>query len=102
VPYKAHTVVKHIVFLKLSKRALQNTDTIKQKLLNLKEQIPYIVSLEVGLNFCDQSRAYDISLVVVFDTRDDLLDYSTDIKHLELVEYLTQQGTTSVVVDYEI
>ncbi len=99
---KALMVVRHIVFFKLSKKGFENIKTIKQKLENLQNDIPYIDFLEVGLNFCPQVRAYDISLTVCFDSREDLTRYSIEDYHIKVVQYLKSLGTTTAVVDYEI
>jgi len=95
-------VVRHIVFFKLSKKGFENIEVIKQMLEKLQNDIPYIESLEVGLNFCNEARAYDISLTVCFNSREELTRYSIDDYHIKVVQYLKSLGTTTAVVDYEI
>ncbi len=94
-------MIKHIVFLKLSKDGFDNIDTIVSKLNGLKDDISYIRSLEVGVNFAQEDRAFDVSLTVVLDDKDSLNDYAIDPNHTPVIEYLKSLGTTSKVVDYE-
>ena len=59
-------MIKHIVFFKLSEDGMNQKDEIVNKLNNLKNEIDFIVDLEVGLNFAQEDRACDISLIVIF------------------------------------
>jgi uncharacterized protein YaiE (UPF0345 family) len=95
-------MIKHIVFFKLTDEGMAQKDEIILKLNNLKMDIPYIRGLEVGVNFSDEERAFDLSLIVILSSREDLDKYATDPKHIPVVEFLKSLGTTTKVVDYEI
>ena len=94
-------MIRHIVFLKFKDSSIENKELIKNKILALKDFIGAIKNLEVGLNFSNESRAYDIALIADFDSKEDLQTYATDRTHLELIQDLKSQDTTSKVVDYE-
>ncbi len=94
-------MIRHIVFLKLSNNSLENKRLIRDRILALKDVIRIIRNLEVGLNFSDESRAYDIALIADFDNKEDLQTYATNETHLGLIQDLKSQNTISKVVDYE-
>jgi hypothetical protein len=94
-------MVRHIVFFKLDSEHLDKKDTVIQKLKSLKDSIDFIRFLEVGENFTDSDRAYDISLIVDVDSKEDLSRYATHSNHIPVVEYLKSINTTTKVVDYQ-
>lgn len=95
-------MIKHIVFFKLSPEGLKNKDEIIIKLNNLKEEIDFIRALEVGVNFADEERAFDLALTVIVDSKEALDAYAKHPKHLPVVEFIKSLGTQSKVVDYEL
>lgn len=95
-------MIKHIVFLKLSEEGNAQKDIIVQKLENLQNDIDFILALEVGVNFANEDRAYDIALTVIVPSREDLHRYAIHEKHVPVVEFLKSLGTQTKVVDYEI
>ena len=95
-------MVKHIVLFKLSDDGLKQKDLIVEKLNSLKDDVQEVMALEVGINFTQSERVYDISLTVVVEDKEALQNYATNEKHLEVVEFLKLLDTTTKVVDYEI
>jgi len=95
-------MVKHIVFLKLSEDGNKQKNIIIERLNSLKDNISFIRALEVGVNFTDSQRAFDISLTVIVDSKEDLERYATHQYHLPIVELLKSLNTETKVVDYEI
>ena len=95
-------MIKHIVFFKLSDAGMKEKDEIVKKLKNLKHEIDFTRALEVGVNFADEERAFDISLTLIVDSKDALQDYSSHPKHVEFVNFIKALGTQTKVVDYEI
>jgi len=95
-------MIKHIVFLKLSDEGLKNKDDIIVKLNSLKDTISFIRGLEVGVNFAQEQRAYDLALTVILDDKKALDIYATHPKHIAVIEFLKSFGTVSKVVDYEL
>ncbi len=95
-------MVRHIVFLKLTDNSQKNKESLKKKILALKNEIRVIKNIEVGLNFSPEERAYDLALIADFDTKEDLQIYATNPTHLKLIENLKSTGAISKVVDYEL
>ena len=95
-------MIKHIVFFKLSEDGLKQKDLVVEKLNSLKDDIDFVRALEVGINFDNSDRAFDLSLTVVVDSKDALNDYAVNEKHLKVVEFIKSLDTQTKVVDYEI
>lgn len=95
-------MIKHIVLLKLSADGIAQKDIIVERLNSLKDNIDFIRALEVGINFTDTPRAFDISLTVILDNKNDLERYSTHPYHLPILELLKSLDIETKVVDYEI
>jgi uncharacterized protein YaiE (UPF0345 family) len=95
-------MIKHIVFFKLPQESIDKKDLLVEKLNNLKDQIDFIRALEVGINFANSDRAFDISLTVILDSKEALASYATHENHLPVVEFIKANGIETKVVDYEI
>ena len=94
-------MVKHIVFFKLNNNSLKKKEEVKSKLLSLKGKVEVLKNIEVGLNFADEARAYDIALLTDFESEDDLKTYALHPYHLEIVEYIKSVTVSSKVVDFK-
>lgn len=91
-----------MVFLKLSPEGMKQKDDIIVKLNSLKDNISFIRALEVGINFAEEERAYDLALTVMVDDKEALQRYATHPQHLPVIELLKSLQTESKVVDYEL
>lgn len=95
------TALTHIVMFKLKENTAENIATIRQALLGLKEQIPLIRKVEVGANVVPSDRAYDIALVMVFDSLEDMEAYQVHPAHVAVsTEVIKPRVTSAVAVDY--
>ncbi len=95
-------MVKHIVFFKLKEQTPQQAEALKNRLLSLAEAIDFIREIEVGINFKESDRAYDVALVTVFDSEVDLQRYATHPYHLEVIKFIKEITTDTKVVDYRV
>jgi len=100
-------MVKHIVLWKLKETAQgrtrqQNAALLKQEMEALKEKIPAITHIEVGLNFNNSKAAYDLALYMECKTAQDLQVYQHHPEHLKVAELVGRLRESRVVVDYEI
>ncbi len=93
-------MVKHIVFFKLNENSQKTRELVKNRLLALKEKIDVLKDIEVGLNFADEERSYDIALITVFETKEDLKIYANHPEHLEVVKFIKKVTISSKVVDF--
>jgi len=94
-------MIKHIVFFKLPENFTQK-DLFIEKLNNLKDEIDFIKALEVGINFAESERAFDMSLTVILDSKEALANYAVHEKHLPVVAFLKENNIETKVVDYEV
>ncbi len=94
-------MVVHIVMFKFKEenKAL-NIAKVQHKLIKLETQIPYLKSMEVGINFNESDRAFDLSLYSTFEDEADLKAYATHEDHLKVVELIKEVTIESKVVDY--
>ena len=94
-------MIRHIVFFKLKDNSKANKQRIKDVILPLKEKIDVIKFYQVGINFANEERAYDLALVSDFNTIDDLNNYASHPEHLKVISSLKDEGITTKVVDFE-
>jgi len=96
-------MIVHIVMFKFKdENKDENLLVVKGKLEELVSKIPTLNSMEVGINFAQEDRAFDISLYSTFSTKDDLRAYAIHPEHLKVVELIKSVAKESKVVDYEI
>lgn len=96
-------MIVHIVMFKFRNESKEsNIKEVVKRLNALVELIPELRSMEVGVNFTDSERAFDLSLYSMFDTKEDLASYAIHPEHLKVVELIKSVTLESKVVDYEI
>lgn len=93
-------MVKHIVFMKFPDFSLAKI--AKEKLLSMKGNIEVLKNIEVGIDFSRSERSYDLALVTLFDSKEDLEKYRVHPYHQEIVKWLKENNTQTKVVDYEL
>ncbi len=79
----------------------ENMLIFRERLLALKDKIPEIRDMEVGINVNPSERSYDAVLVSAFDSLDALKAYSTNPLHVAVSDFCKTIRTSSVSVDYE-
>jgi hypothetical protein len=80
----------------------ENLLVVKVALEELVSKIPMLQKMEVGIDFNQSERAFDLSLYSTFATKDDLRAYAVHPAHLEVVELIKKVTEESKVVDYEL
>jgi len=96
-------MIVHIVMFKFNeKNKEENLLVVKSKLEELVSKIPTLLSIEVGIDFNQSDRAFDLSLYSTFNTKDDLKTYAVHPAHLEVVELIKSVTSQSKVVDYTL
>ncbi len=94
-------MVKHIVMFKLTENTPENRKTAFNALNGMRGKIDPLRFLEVGTNFADSERSYDLVLTTHFDDRKGLEIYATHENHLPVIKIIKSLCSHSVVVDYE-
>ncbi len=92
-------MIKHIVMFKLAEK-----ETLAEALTalnSLKGNIETLRFLEIGTDFLNSERSYDIVLTTFFDDREGLKTYAGHKNHLPVVKKMRSLCSSSIVVDYE-
>ncbi|AQS60523.1 Dabb family protein [Desulforamulus ferrireducens] len=92
-------MITHIVFFKL--KDVKDIDRVKEALLGLKDKIPQIRHLEVGVDVIRSERSYHLALVSKFDSLADLEAYQVHPDHQEVVKLINTVKESVVSVDYQ-
>ncbi len=96
-------MIVHIVIFKFNdEKKDENLLVVKEALEALVEKIPELKCLEVGIDFNQSQRAFDMSLYSTFTTKEDLKAYAVHPAHLEVVKLIKSVTSESKVVDYEV
>ena len=95
-------MVKHIVMFKLTEKTSQNMQLSTDSLRSLENKIETLKSIEIGTDFLESDRSYDIVLTAHFENQEGLKTYSSHENHLPVVKIMRSLCSSSVVVDYEL
>ena len=101
-------MIKHIVFFGLADNAegktkLENAQFIKEELENLKNLIPQILTIEVGINSPEAPTSnYDIALYSEFESFETLDAYQVHPEHKRVAAYIGKVKTERAAVDYVV
>jgi len=94
-------MVKHIVFFKLEDNSIAHCEQVKNRLLTMKENIEVLKNIEVGINFAEEERAYDLALLTDFESEENLTIYAKHPFHQDIITYMKSVSVSSKVVDYK-
>ena len=95
-------MVKHIVMFKLTEKTSENMKRATNALRSLEGNIETLKSIEIGTDFLESDRSYDIVLIAHFENREGLKIYGNHENHLPVVKIMRSLCSSSVVVDYEL
>ena len=91
----------HIVFFKLHEGIEENVKKVVGILEAMKGKIPGLREIEVGTDVLHTDRSYDLSLIIKFDSKEDMDAYQVHTYHVnEVLKYIKPMIKSSVVVDY--
>ncbi|TDT72590.1 stress responsive alpha/beta barrel protein [Hypnocyclicus thermotrophus] len=99
-------MIRHVVMWVLKKNARGNTKDenafiLKAELENLKNEIPEIIKLEVGINNDEySSKNFDVVLITEFKSFEDLDKYKHHPKHVEIIDLVKEIVENRACVDY--
>lgn len=94
-------MIRHIVMWKFKEDQHDNMLIFRERLLALRDKIPEIREMEVGININPSERSFDAVLVSAFDSLDALKSYSVNPLHVAVSDFCKTIRTQSVSVDYE-
>ena len=94
-------MIKHVVCYKLKDNSLEKKQEVKNTLLSMKGKVGYFVDINVGIDFLNSERSYDIVLEMTFETKEDMEKYQKDDYHFNVIKpYMKSVSVGSVSVDY--
>jgi len=94
-------MIVHIVMFKFQEEnKLENIAKVREELNKLPQKIDALTAMEVGVNFTDSDRAFDLSLYSTFESKEDLQAYAIHEEHLKVVALIKSVTSESKVVDY--
>jgi len=94
-------IVHIVMFAFKDENKEENLQKAKAMLEALTEKIPSLVSMEVGLDFMQSERSFDLVLTSTFDDKEGLSAYAVHPAHLEVVAFIKEVTEAAKVVDYE-
>src|SRR5512146_2747836 len=98
-------MIKHIVVWKLKDSPAysksENAARIKNELEALRDKLPFVKKIEVGINFNSTAAAYDVVLYSEFASREHLDRYQNSPEHKAVADFIGTVREERVVVDYE-
>ena len=71
-------MIRHIVCFKLKDHSEEACETARDILLSMKDNVPLVREISVGIDFLHSPRSYDLILQVTLDNREALNDYQED------------------------
>jgi len=92
-------MITHIVLWKVKQQ--EEISSIRKELESLRERVPGIKRLVVGVPENPSGPMADVSLYSEFETWDDLRAYQVHPEHQKVVEFLKTRVTERHVSDYE-
>jgi len=100
-------MIKHIVMWRLAEKAqglskMENAGKMKTIILALKDFIPQIVNIDVGINFNPSDAAWDVVLYSEFASVKDLEIYQEHPEHKKVGVFINKVKTDRAVADYEM
>ncbi len=99
-------MIKHIVMWRF-KDSAENNDKktnlqiAKDELLSLKDKVPSLISIEVGVNINNSDAAYDLALYTEFKDLKGLDEYQNHPEHVKVAGFIRKVNESRVVADYE-
>lgn len=78
----------------------ENASKLKTVLENLRDKIPEIKHLEVGIDFNRSEVASDVALYSEFTNKEALETYQKHPEHIKVVEFVKEISAERRVVDY--
>lgn len=93
-------MIQHVYLFKLRDEADPNE--VKEKLLTLRDHVPQMAHMEVGLNFKSAENAYDIIEVCTFQTHKDFMAFGANEYHEQIRQYMKTVQVDGVKIDYEM
>jgi len=94
-------MVKHIVMFKLKNKTRENLNTLVSALRGMEGKIETLRSIEVGEDFKESERSFDVVLTTEFENGEGLQAYAEHSVHQPVIQTARALCSQTAVVDYE-
>jgi hypothetical protein len=96
-------MIKHIVMWQLEETQdrLKVSQEMKTALEALKDEIPEIIDIHVGINFNTSDRKADVVLISTFESETALAKYQTHAAHARVGTFIKSVTKFGWVVDFQ-
>lgn len=89
------------MFFKLKDDSADSIERTAAVLRGLEDKIEQLRSLEIGQDILRTERSYDIALIAVFESLEDLQAYQVHPEHQKVITYMNDVRESSIAVDFE-
>lgn len=94
-------MIKHIICFKLKEG--EDPNKAKEVLMGMKDNVPMLKGIEVGVDELRSARSFDVALTVLVDDMAALDAYQKDEYHVNVVKkYMHTVAEKSVAIDYTV
>ena len=93
-------MIRHIYLIKLKEGA--DVQAAIDKMMSLKEHIPYMKAMECGVDFKGDSNSWEVCEMCTFENREDFVKFGADPYHAEVRKYMANVIEEGAKIDYEI
>src|SRR5699024_10665706 len=95
-------MIRHVVLYYLKDKSPESKQALANQFLSMKGKIDVLKDIETGVDFMGEDRSADVSLVFLFDSKEDLKIYADHPVHKPVKQYVKSVVEKSVSCDYEI
>lgn len=93
-------MIRHIYLFKLKDKA--KLQEAADMMMTLKEHVPYMTDIEVGIDFKGADNSYELCELCTFENREDFERFGTDPYHGKIREYMDGVREIGIKIDYEV
>lgn len=93
-------MIKHVVFFRFDDKA--QVDEVKKRLIDMEGKIEVLKYIEVGVNFLESERNFDLCLITHFNSKEDMEIYANHEIHVPVKNYISSVVKAMAAVDYEV
>ena len=94
-------MIKHVVCFKLKPN--QSLEKAKEVLLSMKDNVPMLKGIEVGIDELRSARSFDVMLTVLLEDFEALDKYQVDEYHVNVVKkHMHAVTESSISMDYSL
>jgi hypothetical protein len=94
-------MVKHVLCNKLKDSSRAEKERIRDLFLSMRGKVAEIVDMEVGIDYLESERSYDVVLITTHKDRQALEAYRKNPEHQKIAVQIQAARAAAVAVDFE-